>query len=316
MYRAQVMENISPAFSRRLRGSDQKDVVRKHGFQIGASCRSKRDDSLLGRPWICGWGGVMTIERCRENFSTMYSEAMAVYGLVDRVAKGVVQLVNGSGDHRIACRRGCNKCCTAFVRVTFAEAAAIAQWLLDCSDTDRLNRFREKMPKWHAATGPEVEMLEALATRYDIHLDSGSESQLFAEAVRTYHRRKLMCPFNAEDGGCDIYPLRPVVCRAFFVADTSEGCGLDSNGEVRVVRHAKLTEISLLGQRALKEVSAAAGYGTISALPVGVHRALALLEDLTLSRIQHGLPIFESPCAGIKRIYDPGTLSISEVHFS
>ena len=76
----------------------------------------------------------MTIEQCRENFFTMYSEAMAVYGVVDRVAKEVVQLVNGSGEHRIACRRGCNTCCTVFVRVTFAEAAAIAQWLSDWSN--------------------------------------------------------------------------------------------------------------------------------------------------------------------------------------
>ena len=135
-------------------------------------------------------------------------------------------------------------------------------------------------------------MLEALATSYHVRLDSGSESQLFAEAVRTYHRRKLMCPFNADDGSCDIYTVRPVVCRAFFVVDTSEGCGLDSNGEVGIVRHAKLTEIALLGQTALKQVSAAAGFGTIFALPAGVHRALALLEDLTASRIQH-LPIHE-----------------------
>lgn len=232
----------------------------------------------------------MTVEQCRENFFTMSLEAMAVYEMVDRVAKGVVQLVNGSGEHRIACRRGCNTCCTVFIRVTFAEAAAIAQWLFDWSNTDRLNRLREKMAKWHTAAGPEVEMLEALATGYHIRLDSGSESQLFAEAVRTYHRRKLMCPFNADDGSCDIYTLRPVVCRAYFVVDTSEGCGLDSNGEVGVVRNAKLTEIALLGRRALKEASAAAGYGTISALPVGVHRALALLEDLTLSKIQHSLP--------------------------
>ena len=215
---------------------------------------------------------------------------MAVYGMVDRAAKGVVQLVNGGGEHRIACRRGCNKCCTAFVRVTFAEAAAIAQWLFDRSNTDRLNRFREKTARWLTAAGPEVEMLEALATRYHVHLESGSESQLFAEAVRTYHRRKLMCPFNADDGSCDIYRLRPVVCRAFFVVDTSEGCGPDLNGEAGVVRHEKLTEIALLGQRTLKEVSAAAGYDTICALPVGVHRALALWKILHSPKFRRANP--------------------------
>ncbi|MHC1726214.1 MAG: YkgJ family cysteine cluster protein [Syntrophobacteraceae bacterium] len=224
-------------------------------------------------------GGVMTLEdQDRENLISLCSEAMDTYGQVDRVAEEVIQLVNSSGEHRIACRRGCNTCCTVFVRVTFAEAAAIAQWLFEPSNAIRLCRFREKTATWRTAVGPEVEMLEALATRHDIHLDSGSDSQLFAEALRTYHRRKLMCPFNADDGSCGIYTFRPVVCRAYFVVDTSENCGLDAYGEAGVVRHAKLTDVVLLGQRALKQASAAVGYGTISALPVGVHRAILILE--------------------------------------
>lgn len=216
-------------------------------------------------------------DRYREYFRSLSSEATTTYGLVDRVAKEVVQLV---GEQRIACRRGCNACCTVFVRVTFAEAAAIAQWFFEPSNTDTLHRFREKLTRWRSAAGPEIEMLEALATRHDIHLDSGSDSQLFADAVRTYHRRKLMCPFNADDGSCGIYTFRPIVCRAFFVIDTSENCGFDVNGEASVVRHSKLTDTVFLGRKALKEASAAVGYGTISALPVGVHRAISVLENL------------------------------------
>ncbi len=222
----------------------------------------------------------MTIGQRRENFFTIYTEVMPVYKMVDCVAGEVVQLVNGGGEHRIACHRGCNTCCTVFVRATFAESAAIAHWLFEWSNADRLDRFRSKFASWRAAAGPEVDMLEVLATRSHVRLDSGSESQLFAESVRTYHRRRLMCPFNADDGSCDIYPLRPVACRAFFVTDTSRGCSLDTNDEVGIVRHEKLSEITLLGKETLSETSAAAGYGTISALPLGVHRALALLEDL------------------------------------
>jgi len=219
----------------------------------------------------------------RENFIALRSEAMDAYRLVDRVAKEVVQLVNTSGEHRIACRRGCNTCCTVFVRVTFAEAAAIALWLFEPSCTDRLDRVREKIARWRNAVGPEVEMLEVLASRVDIHLDSGSDSQLFADALRTYHRRKLMCPFNADDGSCEIYTFRPVVCRAFFVIDTPENCGLDAYGEVGVVRDARLTNVVLSLKRGLKGASAAVGYGTISALPVGVCRAISALEKMALT---------------------------------
>lgn len=212
-----------------------------------------------------------------DSFISLYSKAMDTYGMVDRVVGEVVHLVN-SGKHRIVCRRGCNTCCTVFVRATFAEAAAIARWLFEPSNAGMLGRFRGKLAGWHKAAGPEVEMLEALATRHGIHLDSGADSQLFSEAVLAYHRRKLMCPFNADDGSCGVYTFRPIVCRAFFVVGASENCALDGNGEAGIVRNAKLTEIVFSGQEALREASAAAGYGTISALPVGVHRAISYLE--------------------------------------
>ena len=142
----------------------------------------------------------MTTGEHRESFFTIYAEVLSVFDMVDHGVNEVVQLVAGSGEQRIACRRGCNTCCTAFVRATFAEAAAIAHWLPDDSNLDGLDYLLEKIAAWQKSAGPEVEMLEALATGYHIRLDSGSESQLFAEAVRTYHRRRLMCPFNADDG--------------------------------------------------------------------------------------------------------------------
>lgn len=220
------------------------------------------------------------VESRFEDFVPLYSLAMATYDMVDRTAEEVIQHVTGDNEHRIACRRGCNACCTVYIRATFAEAAAIALWLFKPSNTDRLIHYHKRMAGWRKETGAELDMLEALSTRHGIHLESGSDSQLFAEAIQTYHRRKLMCPFNADDGSCEIYPFRPVVCRAFFVVGASERCGLDVFGEVGVVRQTRLTETALLGQKALKEASATLGYGSISALPVGVHRAVSILEPL------------------------------------
>lgn len=213
-----------------------------------------------------------------QDCSSLGAEAATAVGLVDQVAEGVVQLVNSSGEHWIACQRGCNICCTVFVRVTHAEAAAVAAWLLAPSRADRLQRFREQMALWHAALGPEVGQLERLATKYDGLPTSELDSRLLAEAARAYHQRRLMCPFNAGDGSCEIYAIRPVVCRAFYVADTCENCSLDATREAAVVRHAKLTEIALLARRLLREASAVVGHDTVSALPAGVERALAVLE--------------------------------------
>jgi len=165
-----------------------------------------------------------------------------------------------------------------FVRVTHAEATAIAAWLLAPEQAERLERFREQVAGWNAAVGPEVARLEDLVTKHDSPLPPEPELPLYVEAAQAYHQRKLMCPFNAEDGSCEIYPIRPLVCRALYVADTSECCSLDANRGVSVVRHAKLTEIVLLARRVLRGASAAARHDTLSALPAGVERALAVLE--------------------------------------
>jgi len=220
--------------------------------------------------------------------------AAAAFRLVDQVAEGVVRLVNSMGEHRIACRRGCNACCTPFVRVTHAEATAIAAWLLAPEQSERLERFREQVAERHAAVGAEVATLEELVTRHDILPPPEPESRPYVEATRTYGRRKLMCPFNAGDGSCEIYPFRPVVCRVCYVADTSEYCFPDANREASVVRHAKLTEIVHLALRVLREASAAAGHDTVSALPGGVERALSALEGVP----RQTLPDFVRPCVG------------------
>jgi Fe-S-cluster containining protein len=213
-----------------------------------------------------------------QDHSSLCDAATAAFRLVDQVAEGVVRLLNSTGEHRIACRRGCNACCTPFVRATHAEATAIAAWLLAPERTEWLRRFREQVALWHAAVGPEVTRLEKLIRRRDSLPPPEPELPPYAEAARTYHRRKLMCPFNAGDGSCEIYPFRPVACRALYVADTSEYCSPDANREVSVVRHAKLTEIVCLARRVLRGASAAAGHDTVSALPAGVERALAVLE--------------------------------------
>lgn len=213
-----------------------------------------------------------------QDHSSLCDAAEAAFRLVDQVAEGVVRLVNSTGEHRIACQRGCSTCCTVFVRVTHAEATAIAAWLLAPGRAERLKRFREQVALWRAAVGPEVARLGELVTKHDSLPPPEPELRPYVEAAQAYHQRKLMCPFNAVDGSCEIYPIRPVVCRAFYVADTSEYCSLDANREVSVVRHAKLTEIVLLARRVLRGASAAAGHDAVSALPAGVERALAVLE--------------------------------------
>ncbi|MEN6316275.1 MAG: hypothetical protein ABFD25_18750 [Clostridiaceae bacterium] len=221
----------------------------------------------------------MTVEdqEQQDGFSLCQDTAV-VYSLVDQVAEGVVKLVNASNDHQIACHRGCNTCCTVFVMATYAEAAEIAKWLLSPSQTETLNRFRKQMELWHTIMGPKVELLGVLSTKHNGRPTVEPDAQLYGEALKAYHQRLFMCPFNAGDGSCGIYPIRPVVCRTFYVADSCEYCTFNGNGEITIVRHATLTEVALLARHVLRELSAAAGNDSLSALPSAVAQALAIMQ--------------------------------------
>lgn len=236
--------------------------------EAGLPDQSRRDGNPTGALAPLDSGGTA---------STLCEAAAKAFRLVDDVAEGVVRLVSECGEHRIACRRGCNPCCTTFVSVTHAEAVSIATWLRARERSKELERFRGQVAQWRVRTGTEVALLEAVMTRGDDPAEPPSREVTWA--LKSYRRKGLMCPFNADDGSCGIYPARPVACRAFFVADTAENCPLDARGGVAIVRHEKLTGIVRLVRRALRAASADAGCDKVLTLPAGVERALSGLEN-------------------------------------
>src|SRR5439155_14030170 len=69
---------------------------------------------------------------------------------------------------------------------------------------------------------------------------SGADHDRFVAAVRAYQSRGALCPFNAPDGRCAIYEVRPIACRATNVVDTSEYCAPGRGRGPTVVRHPEL----------------------------------------------------------------------------
>jgi Fe-S-cluster containining protein len=163
--------------------------------------------------------------------------------------------------------------------VTHAEALAIAEWLLAPERRSRLARFRDQLAHWREAIGPEVWFLEEMIAKHGGMPPGDPEFTLCAQAARAYQSRGLMCPFNADDGSCEIYPVRPSPCRVTFVVDTPQFCRAGSGGLPTVVRHRKLTEVTVALRNLLKDSSVRAGYGGELALPNAVVRALDALES-------------------------------------
>lgn len=199
------------------------------------------------------------------------------FQILDQCVDAAAGLVEAAGEHHIACRKGCNNCCADYIRVTHAEALGIAEWLLSPGQEERLARFWEQLAQWREAIGPEVWILEEWISRFGGMPDTEPDFTICAKAARAYQMRGLMCPFNAADGSCEIYPLRPSPCRVTFVVDTHEFCRSGAGGLPNVVRHAKLSEITTALRRLLRMESSSAGYRGELALPQAVERALEAL---------------------------------------
>lgn len=97
------------------------------------------------------------------------------------------------GHKPVACKAGCSHCCVLNVAVLLPEAVAIAGWLsMHCTGT---------------GYDAQLKRLQAYALRVRWMEDS--------ERIH----RQTTCPFLNAQGGCSIYPVRPLVCRAVTSLD-------------------------------------------------------------------------------------------------
>jgi Fe-S-cluster containining protein len=103
---------------------------------------------------------------------------------------------------RIFCAAGCAACCTLAVNCTMPEALAVAAALTD-PQAGRLASHAARLPNVAAAS---VDMKDYL---------------------RRQRQELGACPFLEEGGGCGVYPVRPLSCRALLSTKEPTWCGLD-----------------------------------------------------------------------------------------
>ncbi len=206
----------------------------------------------------------------------MCDACAAARGIVDGCVEAMLEAASLAGVE-IACRRGCAQCCHCFVGITFAEAVPIALWLSAPGREQHLDRFARQMDRVSERVGQEVSVLEELSGHVNDPLLHDRETARFRDAAVAYLRHRLLCPFNARDGGCEIYPIRPLVCRAYYVAGTSDHCTEGSGGKPTVVRHPTLTQATELARAIVTEVSGQAGQPHRKLLITAVKDALTRL---------------------------------------
>jgi Fe-S-cluster containining protein len=201
--------------------------------------------------------------------------ARAGLSRIDGVLGVFLPLVESRGEHTIACKAGCNACCNNFVRCSLPEALLVADWLRAPEQAAVLARFRDKLPAWRERAGDDAARLEALLAA---HGGGPTEGAAFAEfdALGTaYAARGHLCPFN-EAGRCEIYPVRPTICRSVHVLETAEFCVPGRGAKPKVVTHPQLEaavqEATAAFARAARDLD---GDGRERALPESVAWAMA-----------------------------------------
>jgi Fe-S-cluster containining protein len=103
---------------------------------------------------------------------------------------------------RIWCGRSCSDCCTLAVFTTFPEARQIAA---------------EITPELAVAVRSQVDRIRTF-------LPQASDFKSF---LRLHRRPGGTCPFLGGDGACNIYPLRPLACRALLSTRNNAWCAVD-----------------------------------------------------------------------------------------
>ncbi|HZS38225.1 MAG TPA: SEC-C metal-binding domain-containing protein [Polyangia bacterium] len=212
-----------------------------------------------------------SLERARGEAA---GTARAAQAGVDEVLRVFLPLVESRGEFAIACREGCDACCGNFVRASLPEAIAIAQFLVEHPDVRA--RFEAKLPGWRERGAPELGELAALLERNGGPPAAGADREAYGRAGVSFGQKRNLCPFD-EGGRCEIYPVRPTVCRAVYVLDTAEFC-TPGRGAPRQVTHPALDAAMLDAGRAMSRASLALGGKPYEeALPEIVARVLRSL---------------------------------------
>lgn len=157
---------------------------------------------------------------------------------VDEVLRVFLPLVESRGEHRIACGEGCSACCANFVRCSAPEAIVVADWLNEAAQTEIRARFVAKLPAWRERAGDARPELEAHLDAHAGGERAGAAWDQYQALTVAYARKGNLCPFN-ERGRCEIYPVRPLICRSVYVLDTADNC-LPDRAPPKIVSHPAL----------------------------------------------------------------------------
>ncbi|MBB6248929.1 hypothetical protein HDE80_004002 [Rhodanobacter sp. A1T4] len=126
----------------------------------------------------------------------------------------------------VACSAGCSHCCNLYVSATASELLLIEGYIraLPTAEQDTI-RMRVQIAARHAQ----------------------------GKSIAQRDSRRVRCPFLSAQGMCDIYPIRPLTCRAYISFDLpacaydfqhpGKGTVVTRSGSLESIRNDMLTQL-------------------------------------------------------------------------
>ena len=118
----------------------------------------------------------------------------------------------------LECQRGCARCCKHQVLVGEREWSIIHAWLRENLPKQQRRRIVKRVH----------DQMEQLGNPLKRWLGMRNKApQAFVRAVgKGFGTEATRCPFLGDDNHCEIYPVRPFVCRAYGRAEVPSGSAM------------------------------------------------------------------------------------------
>jgi len=157
----------------------------------------------------------------------------------------------------VTCKAGCAHCCMLPATATVPEMVPVVQYLTSRCDWLQKRPALERELTRHLAAFAGVDIL-----------DKRSREEFFT--------RQLPCAFLTKEKRCDIYAVRPAVCRYHMVVSPPDDCALGADSFVRVDLQSIETEVAVEGAKAYGELTG----GPIALAFVLAAKALGVSLDI------------------------------------
>ena len=131
----------------------------------------------------------------------------SVYASLDKAIADKLNRLQAEENIQPSCALGCGHCCRYYILTNMAEAHTLVQYIRREWKKEQINDLRIRTEQWHAWDHSRPEGRVSAVSEKQVDLSEYEDG----------------CPLLV-NGACNVYPVRPMVCRSHFISDSPLSC--------------------------------------------------------------------------------------------